>query len=97
MKQSTLDARRRELLLRSAELRVRVAWHGAEVARATGPLLAVADGAMAGGRWLQRHPVAVATLFALLAVRRPRSALRWVMRGLAAWRWLRIARLFVRP
>jgi hypothetical protein len=97
MKQSTLDARRRELLLRSAELRVRVAWHGAELARSTGPVLAVADGTLSAARWLQAHPVAVATLFAVAAVRRPRAALRWVMRGLAAWRWLRIVRIFVRP
>ena len=96
MKQSELDARRRKLLLRSAELRVRLAWHGSELERTTSPVMAVADAALAGGRWLQQHPVAAATLLALLAVRRPRRAVRWGLRALGAWRWLRVLRVFVR-
>lgn len=92
MTHAELEARRRQLLLRSAELRVHVAWQGAEVARAMAPVLSVADGALAGGRWLQRHPLAVAALFALVALRRPRAAMRWGLRALGAWRWLRLVR-----
>jgi hypothetical protein len=97
MTHSSLDARRRELLLRSAELRVHVAWQAAELARAAAPVFAVADGALAGGRWLQRHPLAVAALFALVAIRRPRTALRWGLRVVGAWRWLRVVSTWLRP
>ncbi|TMH07972.1 MAG: hypothetical protein E6H79_03630 [Betaproteobacteria bacterium] len=97
MTHSSLDARRRELLLRSAELRVHVTWQAAELARAAAPVFAVADGALAGGRWLQRHPLAVAALLALVAVKRPRAALRWGLRALGAWRWLRLLRVWLRP
>jgi hypothetical protein len=87
-----LEERHRALVLRSAQLRVRVAWHGAELARAAAPLLTTADVGLTGGRWLKRHPWAVAAVAAALALRRPRVALRWLRRAIGAWRWLQIVR-----
>jgi len=87
-----LDQRRRALQLRSAELRVRMAWHGAELARTAAPLLVTADVGLAGARWLKRHPWGLLVVAAALALRRPRVALRWLRRAVGAWRWLQIMR-----
>lgn len=46
----------------------------------------------AGKRFVQRHPWAMGTIAAVLALRRPRKLGRWARRGLFLWRSWRTAR-----
>ena len=57
----------------------------------SGPLK-IADGAIAGVRYLRDHPLALGALTALLAASRGRSAWTWAQRGLLAWRAYRALR-----
>lgn len=50
-------------------------------AQALRPALTAADAVRDGLHWLRAHPLWLAAAVALLALRRPRRALRW------AWRW----------
>ena len=73
------------LLQRSAELRERLALHGA----ALQPALAAADSVRAGWRWLRAHPWLPLAAAGLLAWRRPRRLLglaRLAWRGWRLWR-----------
>lgn len=79
---ATLAERKLQLLIRSAELRVTLAHE----ARALRTPLAVADHAVAGVQWLRDHPVWPLGTMALLAILRPRRALRWASRLLLGWR-----------
>lgn len=79
--------RQQQLLVRSAELRVTLA-HQAQALE--GPL-AVADQARAGARWLYRHPEWPLGALALLALLRPRRALRLAGRLWSGWKTLRWA------
>jgi hypothetical protein len=74
--------RQQRLLARSAVLRERL---GSDLATLQAPL-ALADSAIAAGRWLNGHRELVGAGALLLALRRPRRALRWVGRGWALWR-----------
>lgn len=74
--------RQQRLLTRSAVLRERL---GTDLATLQAPL-ALADSAVAAGRWLDGHRELVGAGALLLALRRPRRALRWVGRGWALWR-----------
>ncbi len=60
------------------------------------PVVAAVEGLMAGGRWLRRHPLAIAALGVTLAIRRPTLAVRWLRRGLGAWRWWDLLRAVLR-
>jgi len=71
-----LVRRQRQLLLRSAELRVTLAYQ----AQALKSPLAFADQLRAGVRWLGQHPVWPMIALALLALWRPHPLLRWVPR-----------------
>lgn len=84
-----LAERRQRLLLRSAQLRVALAYE----ARALHAPLAAADRALAGWRWLRARPVALLGLTLAVAALRPRRALAWGARLWPAWtlarRWWR--------
>ncbi|MCS6811808.1 MAG: YqjK family protein [Tepidimonas sp.] len=82
-----LAVRRAQLLQRSAELRERLAHHGAGLQ----PAFEAADGMRRAWRWLRAHPWLPALGLALLLARRPRRVLAWGMlawRGWRAWRRL---------
>jgi len=86
-----LAARKQQLLIRSAELRVTLT-HQAKPLQ--GPL-AVADQAVIGMRWLREHPQWPLGALLLTAVLRPRRALAWATRLWWGWdvykkarRWL---------
>ncbi len=76
-----LAERKQQLLIRSAVLRVSLA-HQAQVLR--GPL-AMADTVRNGTQWLRRRPQWPLAALALLALRRPRRALRWATRLWSGW------------
>ena len=83
-----LELRRAALLDRSASLRREVVERSAVLQ----PPLRLADGALAGWRWLKAHPDAVVAGVAVVVVVRPRGAwrvARWSWRGWRTWRWLR--------
>lgn len=88
-RQTLLAERRRQLLARSALLRVRLATD-AQVLH--GPL-AVADRLHQGWRWLKAHPLEVAAGVALLVAWRPRRVAWLAGRLWAGWRlWRRLHR-----
>jgi hypothetical protein len=91
-----LVERRNALLLRSAELRIELAWQGSNLLRSAQPVVGIAEGTMAGARWVGRHPLAVASLVLVLALRRPRTAMRVARRALIAWRVVRFLRAWTR-
>lgn len=75
-------ARRLQLLLaRSSLLRAELGLHAAELQRP----LALADGVRDGWHWLRTHPQWPAGAVVVLALLRPRRALRWGLRLWAAW------------
>jgi hypothetical protein len=76
-----LARRHQQLLVRSAELRVALA-HQARVLQTP---LALADQARAGLHWLRAHPQWPLGALLLLAVTRPRRALRWASRLWMGW------------
>jgi hypothetical protein len=77
-----LVARRSQLLAQSARLRERL---GAELEEFRAPL-GVVDRLGAGWRWLLANPQWPLAAVVVLAVARPRRALRWAARGLWLWR-----------
>jgi hypothetical protein len=77
-----LAERKQQVLIRSAELRVSLTH---QVQALSSPL-AVADQAVAGAQWLRTHPAWPLGAMAVLAVLRPRRALRWASRLLVGWR-----------
>lgn len=79
--ETELAARKQQLLIRSAELRVTLA-HQSQTLQ--GPL-AWADKAVSGTRWLRNHPQWPLGALLLLAVLRPRRALAWA--GRLWWGW----------
>jgi hypothetical protein len=86
---AALQQRQRRLLLRSSELRGRLA-ADAQVLRRP---LALADQVRAGWRWLRAYPELPVAAVVVVALLRPRRALRWSWRGWAAWRrWRRLQR-----
>jgi hypothetical protein len=79
--ETELAARKQQLLIRSAELRVTLA-HQSQTLQ--GPLT-WADQAVSGTRWLRNHPQWSLGALLLLAVLRPRRALAWA--GRLWWGW----------
>jgi YqjK-like protein len=77
-----IEARRRRLLVRSAELRLRLA----EESQGLQTPFAVVDQARVGLQWLRRHPEWPLGAGALLLVLRPRRALRVVAGVWSGWR-----------
>lgn len=90
-RQQVLAERKQRLLIRGAELRVRLA-HDARVLQ--GPL-AVADQAVAGLQWLRAHPLVPLGAIAALALLRPRRALGWATRLWWGWGLARRARAWL--
>lgn len=83
--------RQRRLALRSAELRVAIAYE----ARPLAAPMALADRAVAvakGARdWAAANPLAIVAGLAAVAVARPKRAWRWARRGWSVWRLVRLA------
>ena len=48
--------------------------------------LKIADTAIAGVRYLRRHPVILSAFVAVLTASRGRGMLKWAQRGFLAWR-----------
>jgi hypothetical protein len=87
---SRLDAlhrRRAQLVLRTAAQRDAVT---RDFVVLEGPF-ALADRGVAAVRYLRAHPLFVLAGVALVVALRPRRALVWAGRGLAAWRTYRLA------
>jgi hypothetical protein len=76
-----LMLRQQRLLVRSAEWRLRLG----RQAQALQTPLAVIDQAYAGVDWLRKHPQWSLGALALLAVTRPKRAMRWAARLLGGW------------
>jgi hypothetical protein len=70
-------ARRAVLVQRSRALRAGLVAD----AQALRPVFTAADAVRDGVHWLREHPLWLAGAVGLMALRRPRRALRWV------WRW----------
>ena len=92
-----------ELHQRRGQLIERIAHQRATLARETAPIqaaCAATDWALAAARstlrqtseLVQRHPVATAGLAAALIALKPRRAVRWLSRGLVAWKSWRTLR-----
>lgn len=75
---------RERLVARCAQQRIVFASASRGLARPA----ATVDQALMAGRWLLRHPVAVAVVAVSLVVLRGRSVLGLAARGLAVWRLL---------
>lgn len=82
---------RERLLARCARQRDAVA---AACEALSGPA-AVVDRLAAGGRFVARHPLALAGALATLMALRGRSVLKLAMRGVAFWRLASRARIFM--
>ncbi len=80
-----LAHRQRALLMRSVALRAQFA---ADL-QVLAPPLRLVDHVQAGWRWLRANPAAPAALLVVLAVLRPRRALRWGLRLWWGWQALR--------
>lgn len=80
-----LALRQQVLLLRSTELRGRLAADAAVLQ----PPLALADRVHEGWRWLRAHPEAPIAAFVVVAVLRPRRVWRWGWKLWWGWRTLR--------
>ena len=79
---AALAVRQQMLLVRSAELRGRLAADAAVLQRP----LAAADRVRTAWRWLQYHPAAPLTALVVVVILRPRRALRWSLQAWSAWR-----------
>ena len=88
-----LRARQNALLLRSAELRGRLATDAVVLQRP----LALADRVREAWRWVRVHPEAPLAALVVLAVLRPRRMLRWGWRAWSAWRRLRRLQAWLAP
>jgi hypothetical protein len=87
-----LALRQQLLLLRSAELRA----SAADDLLALQPPLRWADRARDGWQWVKGHPAVPLTAVAVIALLRPRRALRWSLKAWGAWRmWRRLRRTLV--
>jgi hypothetical protein len=82
---AALAQRQHELLLRSADLRTRLAIDAAVLRQP----FSLADRVRDGWRWLRANPEAPIAALVVLAVLRPRRVLRWGLRIWAGWRSLR--------
>ncbi len=82
---------RERLLARCAQQRAAVS----TACRALAGPAAVLDRVAAGGRFLMRHPLAVAGVIGTVVALRGRSVLRLALRGVAFWRLARRARFFM--
>lgn len=80
-----LALHQRQLQLRSTELRLRFA----DDAQALAPPLRLADRVHAGWRWLRAHPEVPLAAIVVVAVLRPRRALRWGLRLWGGWHTFR--------
>ena len=78
----TLAQRQTELLMRSEQLRARIASDAQVLQRP----LALADSVSAGWNWLRVHPEATLAAVAVVVVLRPRRALAWATRLWGGWR-----------
>jgi hypothetical protein len=90
-RRAELLQRQRQLLQRSAELRVTLGQQ-AQVLRSP---MALADQVRAGAQWLRTHPVWRLLPIVVVALVRPRRSLRWASRLWKVWslykqgrRWL---------
>ena len=88
---AALRLRQQELLVRSAELRVTLAWRSQMLMRPLGWIDRVRSGTRALFDWSTAHPQWLAAGLAVLVVARPRRAWRWARRGWWSWRALRRA------
>ncbi len=82
---TALALRQQVLLLRSVELRGRLAADAAVLQRP----LALADRVHEGWRWLRANPAAPIAAVVVVAALRPRRVLRWGLRLWWGWRTLR--------
>ena len=80
-----LASRQRVLLVRSAELRARLATDATVLQRP----LALADRVHTGWRWARAHPEALIAALVVVAALRPRRAWRWGLRVWWGWRTAR--------
>ena len=88
LRESELARRQQHLLLRSAALRVTL---GQQVRVLQTPL-ALADQDRAGLQWLRAHPLWPIGALLLIALKRPRRALRWASRVGIGWNLYKKAR-----
>jgi hypothetical protein len=93
---AALRQRQQELLLRSAELRVGLAWRSQGLARSLGWIDTLRGGTHALIDWSAAHPLWMAAGIAALVIARPRRAWRWLRRGWWGWRVMRRASAFAR-
>ncbi len=82
---AALLQRQQGLLLRSTELRGRLAADAVVLQRP----LALADRVREGWRWLCAHPELPLAALVVVAVLRPRRVWRWGLRAWSGWRTLR--------
>lgn len=76
---------RERLLVRSANLRERVA----DQSSALTPALMLGDRVRDTARWLRHHPAVLVSAFVVVVVVRPRVAFRWSIRVWSAWQFVR--------
>ena len=88
-----LGLRKQRLLMRSADLRDRMAAHAEGLA----PLFNAADQLRAAGAAVRRHPEWVAGVVVVLAIARPRFVWRWAQRGFVGWRIWKSVRHLLAP
>lgn len=85
--------KKQHLLLESKALRDDFAAH----ARGIQPACQVADGAVAGARWLHAHPQVVIGFSVAFLVAQPKRAWRWTRRAFSVWQtWSRVKALLAR-
>ena len=84
-KQAENHARRELLLMRSRDLRLRLAEDSQVLARP----LALVDRIRDGFHWLAAHPQWVALPIAITVVLRPRRVLGWALKAWRGWRMFR--------
>jgi hypothetical protein len=92
---TTLDiVRKREQLL--ARCDAQREYFASVAVELSGPLK-IADGAIAGARYLRDHPLVLGAAVAVVAVVRPRGVLKWSRRAFIVWRAYRAYRTSSEP
>ena len=88
-----LQQRQRLLLVRSTELRLRLAEDAVALRRP----LALADRVRDAWRWLWAHPELPLTALVVVALMRPRRVWRWGWQAWFAWRRVRRVQRWLEP
>lgn len=90
-REAALIERQRQLVVRSAELRIAIAYEALPLEAPLAFADRVANIARGTRDWALAHPLWIVGAVVALVVAKPRRATRWARRGWRLWRLVRVA------